>query len=348
MQPSSCLGSVQGNDEQIEQYVQEMREWTKRIAQELKVVGLINVQYCIKGGELYIIEANPRASRTVPFVAKAVGHPIASYGALLMSGKSLKEIGFTEEPRISHVAVKEVVLPFSKFPGADLLLGPEMRSTGMLLDKLLVATIAYMLWVEPTLSVSYAPSCGVTLHTYESAHVWLRLGKYPAGEVMGIDESFELAYAKASVAAGQKLPPPGTGVFVSVRDEDKDAIGPVVSGLANLGYKLYATGGTAAAIRRVGVRCERIYKINEGRPNASDALKNGDIKMMIITSAGDEPDVRDGKDLRREALSQSVPLITTVSGGAATVGALRAMQQGTLEQVALQEYFPAKAKAEAS
>jgi carbamoyl-phosphate synthase large subunit len=113
--------------------VQEMRAWTTRIAKELNVVGLINVQYCIKGGELYIIEANPRASRTVPFVAKAVGHPIASYAALLMSGKTLKDIGFTEEPKISHVAVKEVVLPFSKFPGADLLLGPEMRSTGMLL-----------------------------------------------------------------------------------------------------------------------------------------------------------------------------------------------------------------------
>jgi carbamoyl-phosphate synthase large subunit len=156
---------------------------------------------------------------------------------------------------------------------------------------------------------------------------------------MGIDESFELAYAKASLAAGQKLPPPGTGVFVSVRDEDKDAIGPVVSGLDKLGYKLYATAGTAAAIRKEGVTCERIYKINEGRPNASDALKNGDVRMMIITSAGDEPDVRDGKDLRREALARSVPLITTVSGGAATVGALRAMQQGSLEQVPLQDYF---------
>lgn len=108
----------------------EMRAWTTRIAKALGVVGLINVQYCIKGGELYIIEANPRASRTVPFVAKAVGHPIAAYASLLMSGKTLAEIGFTEEPKIEHVAVKEVVLPFSKFPGADMLLGPEMRSTG--------------------------------------------------------------------------------------------------------------------------------------------------------------------------------------------------------------------------
>lgn len=157
---------------------------------------------------------------------------------------------------------------------------------------------------------------------------------------MGIDSSFELAYAKASLAAGQKLPPAGTGVFVSVRDEDKDAIAPVVTGLADLGYKLYATGGTAEAIRAAGAQCERIFKINEGRPNASDALKNGDVKMMIITSAGDEPDVRDGKDLRREALALSVPLITTVSGGAATVGALKVMQEGSLQQVPLQDYFP--------
>jgi carbamoyl-phosphate synthase large subunit len=113
-----------------EETLDEMRDWTTRIAKQLKVIGLINVQYCIKGGELYIIEANPRASRTVPFVAKAVGHPIAAYASLLMSGKTLAEINFAEEPKVDHVAVKEVVLPFSKFPGADLLLGPEMRSTG--------------------------------------------------------------------------------------------------------------------------------------------------------------------------------------------------------------------------
>jgi carbamoyl-phosphate synthase large subunit len=157
---------------------------------------------------------------------------------------------------------------------------------------------------------------------------------------MGIDMSFDLAYAKAAIAAGNKLPPAGSGVFISVRDDDKDAIVPVARLLADLGYTLLATTGTAAAIRASGAKVEVIYKINEGRPNASDALTNGDIKMMIITSAGDEPDARDGKDLRRQALATGVPLITTVSGGAATAGALKALQEGDIEQVPLQDYFP--------
>lgn len=156
---------------------------------------------------------------------------------------------------------------------------------------------------------------------------------------MGIDKSFDLAYAKASIAAGQKLPAAGTGVFVSVRDDDKDAIGPVVKGLHELGYKLYATEGTAQAIRRSGVEAQVILKISEGRPNAEDALLNGEIKMMIVTSAGDEPDVRDGRDLRRKALELSVPLVTTVSGAAATVGALKVLSEGTVQQVPLQDYF---------
>jgi carbamoyl-phosphate synthase large subunit len=156
---------------------------------------------------------------------------------------------------------------------------------------------------------------------------------------MGIDMTFDLAYAKASLAAGQKLPAPGTGVFVSVRDEDKASIGPVVRGLSELGYKLFATSGTADAIRKTGCEVQQIFKINEGRPNANDALLNGDVKMMIITSAGDEPDVRDGRDLRRKALELSVPLVTTVSGGAATVGALKVLKEGSIEQVPLQDYF---------
>jgi carbamoyl-phosphate synthase large subunit len=156
---------------------------------------------------------------------------------------------------------------------------------------------------------------------------------------MGIDKTFDLAYAKASIAAGQKFPPTGSGVFVSVKDGDKNAIAPVVKGLYDLGYHLYATSGTADAIRKAGATCKNIYKINEGRPNASDALLNGDVMMMIVTSTGDEPDVRDGKDLRRQALALSVPLITTVSGAAATVGALQALQQGAIEQVPLQDYF---------
>lgn len=157
---------------------------------------------------------------------------------------------------------------------------------------------------------------------------------------MGIDMSFDLAYAKATIAAGNKLPPAGAGIFISVRDDDKDAILPVAMLLSNLGYKLLATTGTAAAMRDVGLAVDVVFKINEGRPNASDALTNGDIGMMVITSAGDEPDARDGRDLRRQALALGVPLVTTVSGGAATAGALKALQEGEIEQVALQDYFP--------
>jgi len=156
---------------------------------------------------------------------------------------------------------------------------------------------------------------------------------------MGIDKTFELAFAKAAIAAGQKFPPTGSGVFISVKDEDKEAILPVAVGLHKLGYKLLATTGTGDSIRGAGVPCENIYKINEGRPNAGDGLLNGDIKMMIVTSQGDEADARDGKDLRRQALAQTVPLITTVSGGAATVGALTALAKDDVQQVALQDYF---------
>jgi carbamoyl-phosphate synthase large subunit len=159
------------------------------------------------------------------------------------------------------------------------------------------------------------------------------------GEVMGIDKTFELAYAKAAIAAGQKLPPAGSGVFISVRDEDKEAIVPVAAGLSELGYKVLATRGTAEAIRGADIPCEIIFKINEGRPNAGDALVNGEIKMMVVTSAGDEPDARDGRDLRRQALALAVPLVTTVSGGAATVGALKALKNEQIQQVALQDYF---------
>eukprot|EP01025_Chloroclados_australasicus_P019625 TRINITY_DN2071_c0_g1_i1.p3 TRINITY_DN2071_c0_g1~~TRINITY_DN2071_c0_g1_i1.p3 ORF type:complete len:405 (-),score=71.02 TRINITY_DN2071_c0_g1_i1:370-1584(-) len=269
--------------------VQEMKAWTAQIAKDLGVVGLINVQYAIKDGQLYIIEANPRASRTVPFVAKAVGHPIAKYASLLMAGKTLQELGFTKDPEIDHVAVKEVVLPFNKFPGADTLLGPEMRSTG---------------------------------------------------EVMGIDKQFSKAYAKAQIAAGQALPPKG-GVFVSVKDEHKEVVGTIAGMFYELGYKIYATIGTQNAISDAGVPCKSIYKISEGRPNAEDLITNGDIKLIFITTSGDEPDVRDGKELRRKALSNGIPLVTTVAGAKAYIEALKEIKQDRrLLLTPLQEYFP--------
>jgi carbamoyl-phosphate synthase large subunit len=186
------------------------------------------------------------------------------------------------------VAVKEAVLPFDKFPGADTLLGPEMRSTG---------------------------------------------------EVMGLDFEFSKAYAKAAIAAGQRLPESGN-VFISMMDRYKDAAVPIAKELADMGYKVLATQRTAALLTAEGVpNVETVLKIQEGRPNAGDLLKNGEIQMMFITSTGDEADVRDGKDLRRLALGAKVPLITTVAGAKATVQALRGMKQGGLEQVPLQDYF---------
>ena len=220
-----------------------------------KQTGLLNIQYCVQDEDVYIIEANPRASRTVPFVAKAVGHPLAAYASLLMSGMTLKEVGFEREPVLNHVAVKEAVLPFEKFAGADTLLGPEMKSTG---------------------------------------------------EVMGIDTDFGKAYAKAAIAAGSRLPPAGSTVFITMTDKYKDAIVPAARQLVEIGYKVVATSGTAAALRAGGVECAEVLKIQEGRPNAADLMRNGEIDMMFITSTGDEPDVRDGKDLRRLALSLKV------------------------------------------
>ncbi|GLI71204.1 hypothetical protein VaNZ11_016323 [Volvox africanus] len=268
--------------------LEEIRSWTISVAKALNVVGLINIQFAIQDDVPYIIEANPRASRTVPFVAKAVGHPIAKYASLLMSGKTLAEIGFTEEPIPPHVAVKEVVLPFNKFPGADTLLGPEMRSTG---------------------------------------------------EVMGIDKEFSAAFAKAQIAAGQRLPKTGK-VFISMADKYKPDIIAVARDLGNLGFGLVATTGTATALRAAGVPCEQVFKIQEGRPNPADLMKNGEVSLVMMTSSGDQADLRDGKELRRLALSLSIPTVTTVAGARATAAALRAMRAGPLVQIPLQDFFP--------
>jgi carbamoyl-phosphate synthase large subunit len=276
-----------------ESCLETIRDWTPKIARALGVVGLINIQYAVQDNQVFIIEANPRASRTVPFVAKAIGHPLAKYASLLMSGRTLQEINFTTEPVLDHVAVKEAVLPFDKFQGADTLLGPEMRSTG---------------------------------------------------EVMGIDTTFAKAYAKAAIAAGQRLPESGN-VFISMMDKYKDAAVPIAKELSELGYGILATYHTAAVLRREGVQnVQSVLKIQEGRPNAGDMLKNKEIQMMFVTTAGDEADVRDGRDLRRLALANKVPLITTVAGAKATVQALRGMKEGGLEQVPLQDYFYSERK----
>ena len=276
-----------------------IRKWTVALAKELNVVGLLNIQYAIqqsathgtKSDTVYILEANPRASRTVPFVSKAIGHPLAKYASRIMSGETLAQIGFTEEVVVKHVAVKEAVLPFEKFPGADTLLGPEMRSTG---------------------------------------------------EVMGIDKDFAAAYAKASIAAGQRIPLKGK-VFISVNDRSKASIIPVATGLAAEGFTILATGGTADILINGGVPVTKVLKIHEGRPHCSDLLRNGDIQMMIMTSSGTEEDKRDGLLLRRMALSLKVPLITTVAAAKATYDAIKYMRTKKLEMVPLQDFFPALA-----
>ncbi|CAM0881413.1 unnamed protein product [Alopecurus aequalis] len=265
-----------------------IRSWTTKLAKRLNVCGLMNCQYAITpSGEVFLLEANPRASRTVPFVSKAIGHPLAKYASLIMSGVTLPELGFTKEVIPKHISVKEAVLPFEKFQGCDILLGPEMRSTG---------------------------------------------------EVMGIDYEFSGAFAKAQIAAGQKLPVSGT-VFLSLNDQTKRHLAEMGRGFGELGFNIIATSGTAKVLQLEGIPVEPVLKIHEGRPNARDMLKNGQIQVMVITSSGDDLDSSDGLQLRRLALAYKVPIITTVDGARATMDAIKSMKNKSIEILALQDYF---------
>ncbi|NEO26738.1 MAG: carbamoyl-phosphate synthase large subunit, partial [Kamptonema sp. SIO4C4] len=262
-----------------------IRTSTVQLAKSLNVVGLMNIQYAVQGDKVYILEANPRASRTIPYVSKATGVPFAKMASLTMSGKTLKEIGLTEEPKRQHVAVKEAVLPFKKFPGTDTILGPEMRSTG---------------------------------------------------EVMGIDADFGRAFAKAELAAGEVLPLSGT-VFVSTNDRDKPYVMPVVKDFAKLGFKIIATEGTLAALRKEGIKADLILKLHQGRPNVLDAIKNKQIHLIINTPSGQDAR-EDGILIRRTCLAYKIPLVTTIAGARATVSAIRSLQSQPLDVKAIQEY----------
>ncbi len=266
--------------------VATIRQWTVQLAQALKVIGLMNIQFAVRGEEVYIIEANPRASRTVPFVAKATGVPLAGYAARIMSGETLSGLNYTAEVIPKHIAVKEAVLPFDKFPGTDTILGPEMRSTG---------------------------------------------------EVMGIDVGFGRAYAKAELAAGQKLPLTGK-VFVSVSDRDKLAIVPVISDFIALGFKIIATSGTQKVLAEHGLVVESVLKLHEGRPNVVDIIKNGQIQLIINTPSGEEAQA-DGKLIRRTALVYKIGIVTTIAGAKATAAAIKSLQSQPLEVKALQDYI---------
>ncbi|HEX5243389.1 MAG TPA: carbamoyl-phosphate synthase large subunit [Tepidisphaeraceae bacterium] len=266
--------------------VRRLKEQTRGLAKALRVRGLMNVQYAIKESEIFVIEVNPRASRTVPFVSKATGIPWAKIAAKVMTGKSLAELGITEQPDPKHVSVKEVVFPFSKFPGVDVILGPEMRSTG---------------------------------------------------EVMGIDQGFPLAYAKAQIAAGSVLPTKGS-VFISVRNGDKEAVVPVAKMLADAGFQILATSGTHEVLSKNDVPTTRIPKLREGRPNIQDQIKNGKVQLIINTPTTKGPQTDEGK-IRAMAVLNKVPIVTTITGAHAAARAILAMQKEEWGVRPLQEYF---------
>jgi carbamoyl-phosphate synthase large subunit len=266
--------------------VTELKAETEAMARALKVVGLMNVQYAVKDGEIYVLEVNPRASRTAPFVAKATGVPVAKIGAQVMAGAKLSEFGLDGDAVYRHVAVKEAVFPFNRFPNVDVILGPEMKSTG---------------------------------------------------EVMGLDTSFERAFAKAQLGAGVKLPLSGTA-FISVKESDKPAAAVLARRLIDMGFTVIATRGTAARIRDAGLACEIINKVLEGRPHCVDAIKSGEIQLVINTTGGGQS-VADSFDIRRSALTQGIPHYTTAAGARAAVHAIAALRAGTLDVAPLQSYF---------
>ena len=265
--------------------LEEIRNQTRALAKALGVIGLMNVQFAIKDGEIYLLEVNPRGSRTVPFVAKATGVPLAKIAARVMAGENLACFDLTETDP-SHVAVKEAVFPFARFPGAEITLGPEMRSTG---------------------------------------------------EVMGIDHDFAYAFAKAQLGAGVRLPLSGA-VFISVKDADKPAIAPICKDLAELGFSLVATGGTAAFLQHAGLECMTVNKVMQGRPHAVDLMLDEGIQLIFNTALG-AASIRDSHSLRETALTRNLPYYTTVAGARAAATAIRAMQHGKLEVQALQTYL---------
>jgi carbamoyl-phosphate synthase large subunit len=292
--------------------VEDIRRQTRELARELNVKGLMNVQFAIQRTEdrgqrteratppasgllssalcplssIYVLEVNPRASRTVPFVSKATGVPLARYAALVMAGKTLDELGLVEEVVPTHYSVKESVFPFSKFPGVDIILGPEMRSTG---------------------------------------------------EVMGIDDSFPMAFAKSQLAANAALPTSGQ-IFVSVADRDKPEVVPIARALSELGYQLLATRGTAKVLRQAGIAVEEVHKLREGRPNLIDKMKNDQVALVINTPSGRGARSDEGK-IRAAAVANSVTCITTLSAALAAVEACRELRRREWTVSALQDRF---------
>jgi carbamoyl-phosphate synthase large subunit len=269
--------------------IAKLESQTRALALALKVGGLMNVQYAIKDGDIYVLEVNPRASRTVPFVAKVIGLPVAKIAARVMAGETLASLNL-KTPRFDHIGVKEAVFPFARFGDkVDTVLGPEMKSTG---------------------------------------------------EVMGLDMSFDIAFAKSQIGGGTMLPRTGT-VFVSMRDDDKPRILEAIKLLEKLGFRVIATGGTQRYLSQNGVRAEKVNKVLEGRPHIVDRIKNGGVQLVYNTTDGVTA-LADSQSLRRAALLHKVPYYTTLSGAVAAAQGIRANLAGDLQVRALQSYFDGK------
>ncbi|AIY89609.1 carbamoyl-phosphate synthase large subunit [Geoglobus acetivorans] len=279
---SACVLPPQSVSKHI---IDTVIDYTRKLALELGVVGLLNIQYAVKDEKVYILEANPRASRTVPFVSKVTGIPLAKIAAKLMLGKKLRDFNLKERIFPKHVAVKEVVFPFIKLPGVDPVLGPEMKSTG---------------------------------------------------EVMGVDYDFGVAYYKAQLAAGMRLPLEGT-VFVSLRKEDRPKIIQAIKKLDEMGFRILATDGTADFLRKNGIDAEIVLKVSQGRPNIIDKIINREIDFIINTPSGKRGKT-EGFMIRRTAVDHGVPYITTVSGAIAAVKGMEAMRRAQMTIKSIQEY----------
>jgi carbamoyl-phosphate synthase large subunit len=261
-----------------QKFLEEIREIAPALSKALSVVGLMNIQFATRGDRLFILEVNPRASRTIPFISKATGIPFAKLAMKVMMGRSLAELGLEREPLPDRIHVKASVFPFKSFPGEDPLLGPEMRSTG---------------------------------------------------EVMGRDQGFGAAFAKAMAAAGVRLPTQGA-VFVSVNNNDKPEAARLAALFARLGFEIFATAGTAEAIKQAGVETSLLYKISEWRPNVLDAIKNGEVNLIVNTPLG-KTSFTDDSFIRIEALARGIPCLTTLSAAAAAVEGIAAMRSGEFE-----------------
>jgi carbamoyl-phosphate synthase large subunit len=268
--------------------INEITRQTKILAKALNVVGLINIQYAVKDNEVYVIEANPRASRTIPFVSKSIGIPLAKLATKLMVGKKLKDIGFTKEVLTDYITVKEAVLPFMKLPGVDTILGPEMKSTG---------------------------------------------------EVMGIDKTFALAFAKSQLASNTILPMNGN-IFISVKDNDKMLIVPIAKRLKEFGFNIIATRGTAQILTTSGIEVRIVNKVEEGRPHIVDLIKNREIAMLINTTFG-KKSIKDSYSIRRSAITYNIPYYTTIEGADAAYRAIVALKNGEITVTPIQNLYRA-------